>query len=345
MPLVRLSIFRLLGPALLLGLCVGCLSPAGRSCAEPKKGHPHPGGAPPDAAGLELKPVYSGVPYQGLTQHTFTVEGEDNSPCIAFDGRSLVYTSTRNSQEPDVYVKPTHGSALTQLTTAPSCDAFPEFSPDGRRVAFCSNRSGNWDIHIIEVATPGTTWQVTTSLNDDIHPSWSPDGKRLAYCSKTEGEDWELWVVELATRSLTNLGPGLLPVWCPTGDRIAFQRARSRGDHWYGIWTIDIDGNTLTEIVPNDKWAAINPAWSPDGKRLVFASVYKSPAAQAANRTMEADDIYVVSADGSGLMQLTFDETPEWGPCWGRDGRVYFVSRRKGHQNIWSVMPTALTGK
>ncbi|MBI3096761.1 MAG: PD40 domain-containing protein [Planctomycetes bacterium] len=131
----------------------------------------------------------------------------------------------------------------------------------------------------------------------------------------------------------------------PPSDRIAFQRARSRGDHWYGIWTIDIDGNTLTEIVPNDKWAAINPAWSPDGKRLVFASVYKSPAAQAANRTMEADDIYVVSADGSGLMQLTFDETPEWGPCWGRDGRVYFVSRRKGHQNIWSVMPTALTGK
>lgn len=47
------------------------------------------------------------------------------------------------------------------------------------------------------------------------------------------------------------------------------------------------------------------PAWSPDGTRLVFVGEADSPG------------LYVVNADGSGLVRITddpADTAPSWGP-------------------------------
>ncbi|MBI4542840.1 MAG: PD40 domain-containing protein [Gemmatimonadetes bacterium] len=57
-----------------------------------------------------------------------------------------------------------------------------------------------------------------------------------------------------------------------------------------------------------------DPAWSPDGTKLAFAS---------------RGDIYVINADGSGLRNLTNERALlAWDPAWSRDGtRLAFVSR------------------
>ena len=36
---------------------------------------------------------------------------------------------------------------------------------------------------------------------------------------------------------------------------------------------------------------------------------------------------------------LTDDSEPKWNPTWGRDGRVYFISKRSGTPNVWSLQP------
>jgi Tol biopolymer transport system component len=105
---------------------------------------------------------------------------------------------------------------------------------------------------------------------------------------------------------------------------------------------VDIDGGNLTEIYSDTEFAAINPDWSPDGKLIAFATVHKSPAAVLQRRVVSGDDIWLIGADGNGLLCLTREEVPEWSPTWGADGRVYFVSRRNTHQNIWSVKPLQL---
>ncbi len=278
--------------------------------------------------------------YTDQRQHTFWRNGEDNDPCLSRDGTLLLFSSTAHSPVSSIYLRPLDGRATRQLTTGIHNDMYPELDPTGKRVAFASQRTGTWDIFVIEIDNPNTAWQVTQSPGDDIHPTWSPDGRRIAYCSRARDEDWQIWVVDLKTHGFTNLGPGMYPEWSPNGEWIAFQKPRFRGGGWFGVWVLKPDGSAVTEIVSSDKWAAINPSWSPDGKHITFATVHKSPESQAEQRAWAGDDVWIVNADGTGLYQLTTDAGPEWNPRWSSDGRIYFVARRDGVQNIHSVRPT-----
>ena len=84
-----------------------------------------------------------------MRQHTFTELGADTDADIDADGRRMVFSSTRHNIYADLYIKSIDGVAVTQLTSDPSSDIQPSFSPSGEHVAFASDRSGNWDIWII----------------------------------------------------------------------------------------------------------------------------------------------------------------------------------------------------
>src|SRR5947207_10509732 len=65
----------------------------------------------------------------------------------------------------------------------------------------------------------------------------------------------------------------------------------------------------------------LSPAWSPDGKRLVFRA--------AGADVFEASDIWVMNADGSGQTNLTKDRKANWGATWSPDGKhILFNSAR-----------------
>ena len=93
----------------------------------------------------------------------------------------------------------------------------------------------------------------------------------------------------------------------------------------------------------------INPDWSPDGERIVFASSRinrrgyqsKSGVERVISRVLAAgaNDIWTVRRDGTDLSQLTTHDGEDWLPTWGASGRIYFTSDRDGFTNIWSVMP------
>lgn len=293
-----------------------------------------------DDRGVIPLPTKQWAGYTDLKQVTFNRNGADNDPSLSRDGAWLLFSSTAHSQVSSVYLRKLEGKATRQLTTGFHNDMWPSLDPSGTKVAFASQRTGNWDIFVVEVANPATAWQVTQSPGDDIHPTWSPDGRYLAYCARARDEDWQLWIMDVKSHTFTNIGPGMYPEWSPRGDVILFQKPRYRSGGWFGIWTVKPDGSEVTEIVSSEKWAAINPCWSPDGLHIAFASVNKSPEAQAENRAWSGDDIWIVNADGSGLYQLTTDDSADWNPCWGPDGRIYFVSRRDGIQNIYSLRPS-----
>jgi hypothetical protein len=70
-----------------------------------------------------------------------------------------------------------------------------------------------------------------------------------------------------------------------------------------------------------------NPAWSPDGTKIAF---------------MRDGDIWVMNADGSGLVQLTTDPVYEDDPAWSPDGtKIAFM--RSG--DIWFIKTGALRFK
>jgi Tol biopolymer transport system component len=277
----------------------------------------------------------------GFQQHTFSDEGFDSDCNVDPSGKWIVFSSTRNSERSEIYLQRVDGTSVTELTSDLSDNAQPCFSPDGKSVAFCSTRAGSWDLYTMDIDGRNVA-QVTSGPGQDMHPSFSPDGTRLVYSSiGSRSGQWELWTVNLSTRERKMIGYGLFPSWSPDKkcDRIAFQRARQRGSRWFSLWTLDLlDGEArkVTEIAVSSNAAIISPCWSPDGKRLAFATVV-DPAKTAKGKPRGQQDIWVVDCEGGSRHRLTDGTSTCLTPCWANDGRVYFVSDRGGHENVWSV--------
>ncbi len=280
-----------------------------------------------------------------MRQITFTQEGADLDVEVDRNGNYMVFASTRHRPTTDIYYQKIGGNTVTQLTSDPANDRMPAISPDGTRLAFCSDRSGSWDIYVKDLRG-GKAIQITADPANEVHPSWSKNGNELVFSSLgRQSGQWELVVVNVANPAERRfIGYGLFPTFSPNGEKILFQRARFRGTRWFSIWTIDyMNGEAMrpTEIAASANAAAISPAWSPDGKRIVFSTVVnpsEDPAARPANA-----DIWVVNVDGTGRLRLNADSYVNVQPTWGADGNIYFVSNRNGHDNLWAVTPDDVT--
>jgi dipeptidyl aminopeptidase/acylaminoacyl peptidase len=97
--------------------------------------------------------------------------------------------------------------------------------------------------------------------------------------------------------------------WAPDGRHFA---AATRA----GIVTMTRDGTGVVQITHGFDVDG-SPEWSPDGRAIAFVR-------QAAD---EAQDIYVVRADGRGLLRLSSDA---WAPLWSPDGRSIMFSDASG---------------
>lgn len=93
-----------------------------------------------------------------------------------------------------------------------------------------------------------------------------------------------------------------------------------------GRLTRDDDGDGST---PAETFFQVEPAWSPDGKRIAFAS-------QRSGRS----HIYVMDADGSGTKQLTTGGHDDVNPTWSPDGSRLAFERDR---TLW-VMAADGTG-
>jgi WD40 repeat protein len=117
---------------------------------------------------------------------------------------------------------------------------------------------------------------------------------------------------------------------CATSSQIAFVRGAGR-EEWEpaniantDIYVISSNGTGAIRLT-SERGADINPAWSPDGRKIAFASD------RAGNR-----EIYVMNADGTEPVRLTNSNAPDYSPAFSPDGqRIAFVSERDGNAEIY----------
>lgn len=132
---------------------------------------------------------------------------------------------------------PAEGGTAKQLTDWQLEPTRPVFSPDGSTVAFCAYRGGGF--HLWTMAADGSGQRrLTDGPWDDRAPAWSPDGTKLAFSSERGGD----------------------PV---TGSS-------------YGIWTVDVRSGELTRLTGGDTTEDCDPAWSPDGRHVLFVRSCRS---------------------------------------------------------------------
>jgi Tol biopolymer transport system component len=154
----------------------------------------------------------------------------------------------------------------------------------------------------------------------------------------------------------------------------------SSRDGDYAIYALDADGANQKRLTPRESdpstpeglFFQTDPAWSPDGRRIAFASkrsgsfdIYVMNADGTGTRrltTAQADethptwspdgsriayehgarDIYVMSSDGTGAKRITDDEASEGQPAWSPEGDAIAYSRRTPGtplRELWLVAP------
>jgi Tol biopolymer transport system component len=91
------------------------------------------------------------------------------------------------------------------------------------------------------------------------------------------------------------------------------------------IYVVQADGSGLRNLTPKPVGTYVAPAWSPDGRKIVFVSDRDGNS-----------EIYVMNANGSGQRSLTRNPAYDADPAWSPDGRkLAFVSNRDGSYGIY----------
>ncbi len=194
-------------------------------------------------------------------------------------------------------------------------DLYPAWSPDGKKIAFTTNRDSNWDIYVMDANGKNPT-RLTSDPGYQGNPAWSPDGTRIAY---VQGRDAKRDIMVMDAdgsnpQPLTALATSAdySPAWSPSGNQIAFVSNRGGNADIYVvdvtcIGNSDVCDQQAVNLTSANQGDDLDPAWSPDGSQLVFASVRDS----AANA-----DLYTMAADGSNVTRITATDGDERFPSW-----------------------------
>lgn len=198
---------------------------------------------------------------------------------------------------------------------------------------------------------------LTTGLENDGSARWSPDGKKLLYTSSTDGSRqlYLRWMDTGQTARLTHLtsSPGGL-AWSPDGQHIAFTMQvpeaaegfakmpkKPKGAEWAAparvitslkyradgagfldpaythLFVVPAEGGTPRQLTTGPYNHGGTPAWTPDGKALLFSANRHPDNEYEPNNT----ELYQVTLADGLLTPLTTRVGPDRNPVVSPDGR------------------------
>jgi Tol biopolymer transport system component len=204
---------------------------------------------------------------------------------------------------------------------------YTAFSPDGKYLAFlCGSGFLSNDVYVVPVSG-GNPRQLTFVHAHVEGLAWTPDGKQLVFSSNHQGLR-TLWKVALNGGHPEQVSIPSEDATEPTiaihGNRMAFRLYKVDTNLWKAT-VPDRGAPAVTELVASTRQDA-NPAVSPDGNRIAFASDRSG-----------SFEIYVAAASGSDSVQLTSMKATG-SPVWSPDGKqIAFDSRLEGHSDIFII--------
>ena len=160
-----------------------------------------------------------------------------SSGAWAPDSRELVYSMTGS-----LWRQKIDSNVAQQLTDGPGYDYQPDWSPDGKSVVYVSYQKDAMELWMLDLAS-GKSRQLTAGGAVNLEPRWSPDGKRIAYVSTAYNKRFHVFTAEVREGRLTNVA------------RLTGETKSPLPRYYYSAYDMEI-----------------NPAWTRDGKEILFIS-------------------------------------------------------------------------
>jgi len=175
-----------------------------------------------------------------------------------------------------------------------------------------------------------TVSQITDMPGEELHPDISPDGNYIAF-TRNNGEEQDIFLQRIGGGNPINLtkdshSKNNYAAFSPNGDQIAFCSDRDGG----GIYLMGSTGESVRRLTKT----GYNPAWSPDGKKIAYAT----EGIRIAQARTTFSQLWCVSVqDGSTALIDSGDAVqPRWSPHGNRI--VYWgLPHESGWRDLWSI--------
>ena len=289
--------------------------------------------------------VYPAAKTGGNYMHNYYLPPAASStpwwPSWAPDGKRIAF-----AMDGSIWAIDVGGNVARELVySAREFLSSPEYSPDGKWLAYTADDDGkSINLRVLNLAT-GAATSLTTGTHVNHEPAWSPDGRRLAYVSTAPNGYFNVFVMEVTdgkpgaiTRVTTDndfgrdrlyfsaIDVNISPSWSPDGKELLLVSNRGIPLGSGGIWRVPVGANVMGSpaaklIHKEETLYRTRPQWSPDGKRLVYASHLGG----------QYTELFVLPTTGGEPYKLTFGEHDHFLPRWSRDGEwIAYISNEEG---------------
>jgi TolB protein len=184
------------------------------------------------------------------------------------------------------------------------------------------------DIYLQDL-TNGSFTALTSSPGYDGDAAWCPDGSRVAFSSARDG-DIELYTMTAdgsdVRRITSRPGADVGVAWSPDCRELAWSAVSVDGKSAALVVSAP-DGNGAHTVLGGDAMHE-RPTWTPDGRRLVFASDLATEDGTT--------DLFALAVSQGTLRRLTAASGNERNPIVAPDGvRLLYTSDRTGTAQLF----------
>jgi len=217
-------------------------------------------------------------------------------------------------EDKSVWIMNVDGSGAKKILDWASA---PAFSPDGTKIAYY-----HWNDGIYVAGTDGSNPQKIVGETNAKQVAWSHDGRWIAFRSwpNSSGNEYVDAVLTDGT-GRRRISIGSTPAWSLDDHVLALTACRGTA---CGVHRVSSDTG---DPVPLTTDAGGNPAWSPDGKKILYSV-----------ESNQVKQLFVMNADGSDKKQLTSGASMHVSGQWSSDGNyIFYRTPESGSWAIWRI--------
>ena len=252
----------------------------------------------------------------GVTAAGLTSNATAQTARLPKPGQILYHWLDASPLRSHIYIQLPGEPAARRVYDEPGIMWQAKWSPDGAQIAF-----SNEGIHVMDADGSNVRKLTDREHWSKMPHTWGPEDGQITFYEPADEMTGELLVLDVDNpgnqRFLYEGGKvDSAPAWSPDRGRLALCWREGRNP--FDVYVMGADGGAVTRLTENAR--ARDVAWSPDGKRLVYAAWTEDPNND--ERGGSFSNVFVIDAeDGAAPRLVTTAEYHIGTPVWLAAGR------------------------